>query len=117
MRSFLFVIAFMVGFTTHSAQATTVNELLQFCDIDRPISDYDVNDICHTYFWSATDTYLVTAAMFDEDKNQHFCPPDNATNGQLYGVAWKYFRDHPEQWHYEVAVLFFLSLVKAFPCP
>jgi Rap1a immunity proteins len=45
-----------------------------------------------------------------------WCSRENVTWNQIWGVAAKYLREHPELWHMHPAHLVEQALVEAFPC-
>lgn len=49
-------------------------------------------------------------------KPPRICIPKEASRGQMYRVAIKYIRDHPEKSHAPSAALIFESFIEAFPC-
>lgn len=51
--------------------------------------------------------------------NVSWCPPRDPPImvGQAWGIAAKYLREHPENWHLPADHLVQLGLSQAFPCP
>jgi hypothetical protein len=61
--------------------------------------------------------YLFAIAEFNSTLPRRlFCPPPEATIGQLQAVVLKDLRDNPATLHKRMIVLALGSLAKAFPC-
>lgn len=70
--------------------------------------------VCGGFIQGVTSTVF----FFSEDlkKNDRFCLPDNATNGQIARIVVKYLKDNPKLLNEGRAGLVWLALKDAYPC-
>jgi hypothetical protein len=60
-----------------------------------------------------SDGILMVHSSFSDS----ICPPEHPTADQIYRIAVRYMRDHPEETHKFTSVLIFEASAAAFPCP
>ena len=82
--------------------------LLDACDTPKS-SDvyYQSNARCIGYI----------SGVFDLADGILFCAPKEVTRGQVWDIAVKYLREHPEQRHTVASDSVIESLREVFPCP
>lgn len=55
--------------------------------------------------------------VYNQNMRKFVCPPDKATNGQIYAVVDRWIRDHPEKWSDWLYISTYMALKTAWPCP
>lgn len=98
--------------STASAEDKFISEsgtvFLQKCGVTH-------TDMCVFYVAGVLDGARSMSPFFSGRKP--FCPPANATVGQMLAVGLKQMKDHPEWQHWRASELLILSWVNSFPCP
>lgn len=127
LKYFTFMIALFCSALSPAKAQVSANAILDACLSE---GDEIANAMCRFYIvgsidglrWGAEAAGIqsgITDAQAMLDQAHRFlsaCTPEAATSNQLYEVALKYMRNHPERWHEPAIHLIHLALKDAFPC-
>jgi Rap1a immunity proteins len=85
------------------------NGFLRYCEGPEG-SSYGM---CRGYVLGVVDGIQTVSSSFSD----RICDPGHVTADQLYRIAVKYMRDHPQETHKFTAMLIFEASAGVFPCP
>jgi hypothetical protein len=106
------------------------NKLLSECTVtirqmDTGVSPDSANQIddvhCLGFIEGVLEGLVVGESAGDENhtatKKRYVCIPDGASLGQNVRVVVKWMKEHPKDLHRRAALLIYVALLEAYPCP